>query len=378
MRPAPGEGLRDCAAIAAAAVLFVLLVRPFQNTPFVDDWVYAWSVEHLLHTGRLAILDLSSNINVTQVLWAALISAPIGFSYRLLGVSTWLLAVAGVCGLYLLLRELDVPRRESLFGAAALGVYPVFAVLGVTFMTDVPFLSLTVLASAAFIRAVRTRRSAWLTAAVILASLAVGTRMTAVVTPLAMSLALLCSGDPWGRQRARWLSATAPLAALGGLLWWYPSHVEHVADVTWLANTPAWRISMLPYALPLLPTMLAETFVLALGVLGIALLPLAVACARREALPRAAVIGTALLAAVAAIRLLGMEPALPLEVGQTWAFNELGGNAGFLPGVQGSVRPRPSQLGCHNRGRVLTSRCSPRSQLAHARGMLPNCFCCSR
>jgi hypothetical protein len=34
------------------------LLRPFQNLPFVDDWVYAWPVEHLLKSGELKILDI--------------------------------------------------------------------------------------------------------------------------------------------------------------------------------------------------------------------------------------------------------------------------------------------------------------------------------
>ena len=30
---------RDCLAIVVLAFLFAAIIRPFQNTPFVDDWV---------------------------------------------------------------------------------------------------------------------------------------------------------------------------------------------------------------------------------------------------------------------------------------------------------------------------------------------------
>src|SRR5204863_231247 len=41
------EKLRDCVAIAVWFTIPVLLLRPFQNVPFVDDWVYAWAAAAL-------------------------------------------------------------------------------------------------------------------------------------------------------------------------------------------------------------------------------------------------------------------------------------------------------------------------------------------
>lgn len=133
------ERARDCLAICLASLAFVVMLRPFQNTPFVDDWVYAWSVENLITHGRLQILNFSDNVNVAQILWGAIACLPLGFSFTALRVSTWLLGLAALCGLYLLARELDAPRRDALVGTATLAVYPVFTLLSVTFMTDVPF-----------------------------------------------------------------------------------------------------------------------------------------------------------------------------------------------------------------------------------------------
>ena len=44
--------------VVAGAILLVL--RPLQNLPFIDDWTYAWSVEYLLETRQLRILDWST------------------------------------------------------------------------------------------------------------------------------------------------------------------------------------------------------------------------------------------------------------------------------------------------------------------------------
>ena len=153
----PSERRRDCLVIVLTSVLVTLLLRPFQNTPFLDDWVYAWSVENLLEGGGLLVPELTNNANVVQILWGWLVCLPFGFSFVALRISTWLLAVGSLCGLYLMLRDLEVPRGDALLGTATLGVYPIFALLSVTFMSDVPFVSLTILASFAMVRATKAR-----------------------------------------------------------------------------------------------------------------------------------------------------------------------------------------------------------------------------
>ena len=82
------ERARDCLAIVVLAFLFAAIIRPFQNAPFVDDWVYAWSVENLLAHGRVEVLNYSDNVNVAQVLWGALACLPFGFSFTALRIST--------------------------------------------------------------------------------------------------------------------------------------------------------------------------------------------------------------------------------------------------------------------------------------------------
>src|SRR5678815_1131209 len=94
------EQSRDLIGIALAACIPVLLLRPFQNAPHVDDWVYAWSVEWLLKHHELRTLEFSASINVIQTLWGALFCLPFGFSFTALRVSTWALSVLGLGGLY--------------------------------------------------------------------------------------------------------------------------------------------------------------------------------------------------------------------------------------------------------------------------------------
>ena len=80
-------------------------VKPLTDVPVIDDWVYAWSVEHLLKTGRLRVLEFSSVYPLAQILWGALFARVAGFSFGVLRLSTVVLAVLGCWALYLTLRE---------------------------------------------------------------------------------------------------------------------------------------------------------------------------------------------------------------------------------------------------------------------------------
>jgi hypothetical protein len=326
-----GESRRDCAIIALAAALVTLTVWPFQNTPFIDDWVYAWSVENLLQDGRLLVPEYSNNVNIAQVVWGWLFCLPFGFSFIALRMSTWVLAVVSLCGLYLMLSDLGVPRRDALLGAATLGVHPIFAVLSVTFMTDVPFISLTILASFAMVRALKARSLPWLVAASAMASIAAGVRMVAVVTPVAMCVTLMATPDGWGRRNGRWAVALAPLAVFAGVLWWHQSHTFYSADLAWIRDTNADRISMLQFALPLLPRMLGETLALLTGTVGLALLPLSLACLRTSILRRTALYFAGLVLVLAGLYASGVKYPLPLKTGSTWALNELSGTPLLVP-----------------------------------------------
>src|SRR5262245_54250341 len=99
MRGNPPGGRADalaCAAIAASGALLAVLLRPFQDAPYVDDWAYAWSVERLVHGGGLRLLDWSAHPDVAHLLWGALFCLPAGFSFAALRMSTFALAVAGL------------------------------------------------------------------------------------------------------------------------------------------------------------------------------------------------------------------------------------------------------------------------------------------
>ena len=324
-----------------------MALRPFQNTPFIDDWVYAWSVVELLEHGRLRVLDWSAHVNVAQVLWGAAFGLPLGFSITALRVSTWALGLLCLCGLYLLLREVGIPRRDALIGTATLGVNPLFSILSYTFMTDIPFLAALVWSLLAAARAIHRRSDRWLIASALLAAIGIGIRVIGVVTPVATALTLALHGDSWGRRRRRVLLALAPLMLQLLLLWWWGGHTQRVADLSGLADAPATRQRALPSALPVLPRMLIETLPFLAGTLGISLLPLSlaalgalpVAAERRGLVVRTLSILGLLGAACLALQLVGTPIPAPLASGSTWALLELGATEPLVPGFEEPAVP---------------------------------------
>jgi len=245
------------------------LLHPFQNTPFVDDWVYAWPVQRLIEHGDLRMLDYSGSLNLVQILWGAIFCLPLGFSFTALRLSTWLCAAACLWGTYLLLQELRVSRRDSLIATAALGAYPIFFVLSYTFMTDVPFLTAMIWSLLAFGRALRRQHDGWLWVAVFFAAMSVGIRVVGFVLPVAMMIALLVHVGPWGRRGARFLWPTVVFAFFGLLTWWHQGHTEHIADLTLIPNAPETRIRyLIQYGLRLLPSMMVDTATFLAGAMG--------------------------------------------------------------------------------------------------------------
>src|SRR5262249_22765918 len=65
-------------ALAVAVAAGVALVAPAADVPSVDDWTYAWRVEHLLATGQLRVLDWSAHYPFAHVLWGAAIARVLG------------------------------------------------------------------------------------------------------------------------------------------------------------------------------------------------------------------------------------------------------------------------------------------------------------
>ena len=186
--------LKQVLPAGVLALLFyfpALLIYPLSNLPFHDDWTYAWSVEHLLQTGQLQILDWSVHYPLTQILWGALFCLPFGFSFSALRLSTVVLAWFGTLALYGTLREFGRSQHESLIATFVLVANPVFFVLTFSFMTDVHFVSLSNIAFFFIVRGLCRRKPVELWLGCTFTAFAFFTRQIAIAIPASLLLYLL-------------------------------------------------------------------------------------------------------------------------------------------------------------------------------------------
>jgi 4-amino-4-deoxy-L-arabinose transferase-like glycosyltransferase len=259
-------------------VITVALVDPFRANAMSDDWSYARMVRELLTSGRhVADAWVAAN-PVAQVQWGALFSALFGYSQSTLRISTLVLSAAALCFFHLLCRDNRLGRDESGILALVLFSSPLFFRLSFSFMTDVPFLAMFLLALLLYGRAL-TRESVGLA---FLASLAGSAAILirqfgAVLLPAIALVWLLWSG----RRRAPQIlfcSLLLPTFATGYQLWmgafepnWTARRLafdqrHHLMSSTLLGDA-LWRPAVvlvylalfaLPLCLPLLTRLIAD------------------------------------------------------------------------------------------------------------------------
>lgn len=312
-------------AIAGFFIISCLLVSPLRNVPLIDDWTYAWSVEHLLKTGHLAVLDWSAQYPIFQTLWGAPWALLFGFSFGVLRLSTVVLAIFGCGALYLTLRELGLNRERSLLGALALAANPVFFVLSFSFMTDVPFLSMMNLAVLCYVAGIKRDQAAWLWAGGLFATAAFLSRQIGFLLPLALLPCLSLKDRGWPRL----LKQTIPLAAslLGmGLLWLW------MAQSFGVTSAMALKAGGIRYLFSVSPGDYLGSNVFLLLQVIFAIFPLLIAGMLFKPKWRPVTLGALAIGAAILLRLYFGEVPSPVPDGEVWSLKELANVRGLIQG----------------------------------------------
>ena len=300
-----------CVTIAGAFTIASLLVGPHPQTPVIDDWLYAASVQELLTTGHLRLGAISAVYPIFQILWGALFCALFGFSFAVLRASTLVLAALGCIALYAMLRELGRRPAVSLLASLTLGASPTFFLLSSSFMTDVPFLALVMLALYAWVSALQrgSQLRWWLGA-----GLSIGAFL---VRPLGIALPVAAALGAWRARRLTpgWLApALVSLAGMAALQLALPM----LFGALDMGNT---RTVNIRYVLMVTPGEYARWTAHLLCEAAFPMAPLVVAalCSRPVALRIA--LASALVAAT--LWLLSGGLPFPLPDNQTWSLRDM-------------------------------------------------------
>ena len=162
-------------------ILMAVLVNPLGDFPLNDDWAYGWSVKVLVETGDFRLSDWTAVNLLPQVLWGAVFSVPVGFSFTALRFSTLTLGLVGVLATYGLLREIKASPGVSLVGALVVALNPIYFALSNSFMSDVPSFALVTGAAYFMLRGLRRRTARDLVAGISLAIVSILNRQTGLI-----------------------------------------------------------------------------------------------------------------------------------------------------------------------------------------------------
>lgn len=171
--------------------LMLVIVNPLGDFPLNDDWVYGLVVKSALETGNFRPIPYSNANFFSQAFWGILFCLPYGFSFTALRFSTLTLGLIGVLVTYRLLREVSINLKISLLGALLIAVNPIYFTLSNTFMTDVPFFTLTVLSFFFLIRGLKKDSTIEIITGIILSYIAILIRQVGLVILIAFGIVFL-------------------------------------------------------------------------------------------------------------------------------------------------------------------------------------------
>ena len=315
------EDRRALVGITAVVLMTVLLTSAPVEVPILDDWTYAWSVEYFLETGELRMLEWSAHYPLAQILWGALFSRLLGFSFVVLRLSTLVLAWAGLLAFYGTLREVGTRPRLAGLGTLMLWCNPVFFVLSHSFMTDVPFVSLMNAALFGYVRWVKRGRTEDLSLGSVAALLACLIRQPGAALALIPLASLLLARVAEGQRRALpWSQAIwlfVPFLGVGLTFWW----IHAVHGETRVALEKAQMLRLI-FAIERWVWVYVRELLHALMHLGLVLWPLAWIAFGQ--LSTRALTGACALVAVLSGLVLWQEGALPNPLGVTLTWDALG------------------------------------------------------
>lgn len=221
--------------VLAAWLAAAWLVGIRGDFPLSDDWAYAHVVRSLCEGRGFDFLPWTGASLVVQALYGAAACRVTGFSHETLRLTTLAMSAVGIAALYALLLELGARRRSAAFGAAVAALSPLSFNLSFTFMTDVPFTALALVASWLYVRALLRGSRAGLVTAGSAAALAFLVRQHALSIAVAAAMAAMVPAafDGSRGRGAGLLSRLADAAAALAL----PMLVA-AAYAAWVATSP--------------------------------------------------------------------------------------------------------------------------------------------
>ena len=216
----PLSALAEMLVLLAVWAAAVVLVNARGNFPVYDDWHHAWSTLQLANTGTFHPSRYAAPSLRAQFAWGALWVRIFGFSFEVLHASTLVLSAASVILINRMLAALALPAVARWIASLAFTFHPMFFLFSFTFMTEVPYVFVSIVAYALFARGLRRDSMTVFVAGTAAALLSCFIRQTGAISIGATGIVLVIFRD---RITRRWMTCCAVLAcaiaALGLVAW---------------------------------------------------------------------------------------------------------------------------------------------------------------
>jgi 4-amino-4-deoxy-L-arabinose transferase-like glycosyltransferase len=196
------KNVRPVTFVVIAFLIAAAGINPLRETAAFDDWAYGLTVKHLVDTGQYQLHNwLAANMPF-QAYWGMLFSRLFGYSFVTLRLSTLALSLIGLISFYLLAHEHDLEPAQASFLALILLASPLYLQLSYTFMTDIPFLAMSILALLLYTRAFRLHSYPVILAASLAAAAAILTRQFGAAFLPGIGLLWLFGRNHWQHRRS--------------------------------------------------------------------------------------------------------------------------------------------------------------------------------
>ena len=209
------------------AIIYIgilLFVSPIFEFPLIDDVAYAEAVKNLVDYHTFKLSDWIAVSFIFQLMYGAVVTLPFGFSFSVLRLTTLVWSFVGASTVYLILREMGFSKVTSMWGGLLLVTNPIYLNLSYTFMTDVPFLSSTLISILFYARGIKRDNDRLLFAGSCFAAAASLIRQQAVVLPVAVLVyyAMLSARDSLTTRRI-WIISLTPTIGFVVFFYWLNS-----------------------------------------------------------------------------------------------------------------------------------------------------------
>lgn len=131
-------------AIGILYSLFIYLVNPFGEYPFIDDFSFIDTVKRWDATGKYVPNHFTSMALIFHALWGLIFVKLFGFSVSILKLANLIMGFLGLIPTFLLFKEILVKKSKAFWLTIFVMSNFIFLSHVVSFMTDITYFSLTI------------------------------------------------------------------------------------------------------------------------------------------------------------------------------------------------------------------------------------------